>query len=342
MMEAVLGRTGLRVNKDGFGALPVQRTGKDEAVVLLRRALDGGINFFDTARGYTDSEEKLGAAFAGRRNDFTLATKTPAKTAEEFWRNLETSLEKLKTDHIDIYQFHNPGFCPKPGDGTGLYEAMVEARRQGKIRFVGITNHRLAVAREAIDSGLYDTLQFPFNYLSDEKEQAMVRYCEEKNLGFICMKALSGGLITDVSVSRAWLADFKNAVPIWGIQRESELDALFAAQRSAPQGAVLSAEQRRRIDADRAELADNFCRACDYCQPCPAEIQISTCARIFLLLRRMPTKGFLTEDFKKEMGKIEDCVHCNHCKDNCPYGLDTPALLRLNLEEYRKFLALPA
>ncbi|GHV72893.1 aldo/keto reductase [Spirochaetia bacterium] len=339
MLEAILGRTGLRVNKDGFGALPVQRTSMEEAIVLLRRALDGGFNFFDTARAYTDSEEKLGAAFGGRRNDFILATKTQAKKAEDFWKDLETSLRNLKTGHIDIYQFHNPGFCPKPGDGTGLYEAALKAREQGKIRFIGITNHRLAVAREAVESGLYDTLQFPFNYLSDEKEQGLVQYCEEKNVGFICMKALSGGLITDVAASRAWLADFKNAVPIWGIQRENELDALFAARKGEPHGGpVLSAEQRRRIETDRAELAGHFCRACDYCRPCPAEITISTCARMFLLLRRMPYQQFLAEGFQKEMAKIENCIHCGHCKDNCPYGLDTPALLERNLADYREFL----
>jgi aryl-alcohol dehydrogenase-like predicted oxidoreductase len=336
MLEATLGRTGLRVNKDGYGALPVQRTGKKEAAALLRRALDGGINFFDTARGYTDSEEKLGAAFAGRRNEFFLATKTMAKNGDEVAEHLETSLAKLGTDHIDIYQFHNPPFCPKPDDGTGLYEAALKAREQGKIRFIGITNHRLAVAREAIDSGLYDTLQFPFNYLSDGKEQALARGCEEKNVGFICMKALSGGLIADVAASRSWLADYKDAVPIWGIQRESELDALFAAQKSP---VMLSGAQQRRIDADRAELAGNFCRACDYCQPCPAEIPISTCARMFLLLRRMPPDRFLTPEFEKEMNKIDNCLHCDHCKRHCPYGLDTPTLLRKNLEDYREFRA---
>jgi aryl-alcohol dehydrogenase-like predicted oxidoreductase len=336
MMEAVLGRTGLRVNKDGYGALPVQRTEKKAAVALLRRALEGGINFFDTARGYTDSEEKLGAAFEGRRSGFVLATKTPAKNGEDLAGHLETSLHMLKTDYIDIYQFHNPPFCPKPEDGTGLYEAALKAREQGKIGFIGITNHRLAVAREAIESGLYDTLQFPFNYLSDEKEQALPLLCAENNVGFICMKALSGGLITDVAASRSWLADFKDAVPIWGIQRENELDALFAAQQGP---AVLSPEQRRRIEADRAELAGNFCRACDYCQPCPAEIPISTCARMFLLLRRMPPDRYLTPEFAKEMDKIDDCLHCDHCKDHCPYGLDTPALLRKNLEDYRKFRA---
>jgi predicted aldo/keto reductase-like oxidoreductase len=172
--------------------------------------------------------------------------------------------------------------------------------------------------------------------LSDEKDIALVKLCAEKNTGFVCMKALSGGLITDIAAARAWLAGFPNAVPIWGIQRESELDALFGA-REKP--AVLSPEQNARIAKDREELSGNFCRACGYCLPCPAEIDIPTAARMFLLLRRMPFQQFLTERTEKEMAKIEDCRHCDHCKKHGPYGLDTPALLARSLENYRQFLA---
>ena len=149
------------------------------------------------ARAYTDSEAKIGYGLSDVREQIYIATKTAAKTAEDFWKDLETSLSTLKTDYIDIYQFHNPSFCPKPGDGTGLYEAMLEAKRQGKIRHIGITNHRLSVAQEAIDSGLYEVLQFPFCYLASEKDLAIVEACKEKNIGFIAMKALSGGMITD-------------------------------------------------------------------------------------------------------------------------------------------------
>jgi aryl-alcohol dehydrogenase-like predicted oxidoreductase len=340
MMKTTLGRTGLTVNKDGFGVLPLQRATMDEAVRILNRALDGGINYYDTARAYTDSEEKIGRALASRRGEFILATKTTAATVEGFWRDLETSLTNLKTDHIDIYQFHNPPDYPRPGDatrggGAGLYEAMVAAKEQGKIRFIGITNHRLPVARAAVESGLYDTLQFPFSYLSDEKDAGLVNLSAEKNMGFICMKALSGGLITDVAAARSALAAFPNAVPIWGIQRESELDALFAAQKLP---AVLSEEQKTRIAKDRAELTGNFCRACGYCLPCPAEIAIPTCARMFLLLRRMPAAPLLSAETQREMAKIPDCRHCDHCKDNCPYGLDTPTLLARNYEDYQKAL----
>ena len=154
MTNVTLGRTGITVNKNGFGALPVQRVSMEEAVKILRKAYEGGITFFDTARAYTDSEEKLGNALSDVRSHICLATKTMSTTVDGFWKDLETSLTLLKTDHVDIYQFHNPSFCPKPEDGTGLYEAALKAKEQGKIRFIGITNHRLAVAQEAIGSGL--------------------------------------------------------------------------------------------------------------------------------------------------------------------------------------------
>ena len=204
MSEVILGRTGITVNKNGFGALPIQRITKEQAAALLQQAYEGGITFFDTARAYTDSEEKLGYALSHVRSHIYLATKTAAQTADGFWKDLETSLKLLKTDCVDIYQFHNPAFCPKPGDESGLYDAALKAKEQGKIRFIGITNHRLSVAREAIDSGLYDTLQFPFCYLATEKELALVEGCREQNMGFIAMKSLSGGLITNAAAAYAY------------------------------------------------------------------------------------------------------------------------------------------
>ena len=178
-----LGRTGLVVEKQGFGCLPIQRISKAEAVELLHRAYDGGMNYFDTARAYSDSEEKVGAAFAGMRDRVILATKTAAQTADGFWKDLESSLRALGTDHIDVYQFHNPAFCPRPGGADGLYDAALEAKRQGKIRHISITNHRLAVAHEAIGSGLYDTLQFPFSYLSGAQELELVEKCRAADMG---------------------------------------------------------------------------------------------------------------------------------------------------------------
>lgn len=322
------------VSKNGFGALPVQRVEKDAACKLLRRAYESGINYFDTARAYTDSEEKLGEALHDVRENIIISTKTMSTTVEGFWEQLKTSLSKLQTDYIDIYQFHNPSFCPKPGDGTGLYEAMLEAKEQGLIRHIGITNHRLAVAEEAVRSGLYETLQFPFSYLANEKEEALVRLCEEHDVGFICMKALAGGLITHSDVAYAYLAQFPVA-PIWGIQRESELDEFLSYNDNPP---TLTPERLAYIEQERRDLAGDFCRGCGYCMPCPVGIEINTCARMSLLLRRSPTAGNLSEKGQAMMKKIENCLHCGQCSAKCPYGLDTPALLQKNYEDYKTFL----
>lgn len=335
MTQVTLGRTGLTVNKNGFGALPIQRISREQAAFLLQKALDNGIDFFDTARAYTDSEEKIGFALSDRRSRFILATKTAARTADGFWSDLHTSLKNLKTDYVDILQFHNPAFCPRPGDGTGLYEAILQAREEGKVRFLGLTNHRLAVAREALRSGLYDTLQFPFNCLSAPDEVRLVQDCKAQNIGFISMKALSGGLIVSSAAAYAFQAQYDNALPIWGVQRESELDEFLSYMEAPP---ALTPELQAVIDRDRRELAGDFCRGCGYCLPCPAQIDIPNCARMSLLLRRSPAEGYLTPEGQAAMARIDGCVHCNHCADHCPYGLNTPELLRRNYEDYKTFL----
>ena len=335
MTTVTLGRTGITVNKNGFGCLPIQRIGKEEAAFLLRKAYRNGIRFFDTARVYTDSEEKVGYALKDVRSEIILASKTPSKTPEGFWKDLETSLSLLQTDYLDIFQFHNPDFCPKPGDGTGLYECMAEAKKQGKIRFIGITNHRLPLATEAVESGLYDTLQFPFSYLASEKDKQLVDLCREKNVGFICMKGLSGGLITRSDAAYAFLNEFDNALPIWGIQRESELDEFLSYQENPP---MMDEEMAALIAHDKQELAGEFCRGCGYCLPCAAGIDIPTAARMSLLLRRSPSAAHLTPQAQEKMFRIENCVHCGHCTSHCPYGLDTPSLLLRNLADYKTFL----
>ena len=334
-MEMIrLGRTGLLVTKKGFGALPVQRVDMDTAAVILRKAYDNGINYFDTARAYSDSEEKIGKALADVRENIIISTKTMTKTVEGFWADLEKSLKKMKTGYIDIYQFHNPPFCPKPGDGSGLYEAMLEAKAQGKIRHIGITSHSLAIAQEAVESGLYETLQFPFSYLASEKEEALVHLCKENDVGFICMKALAGGLITRSDVAYAYLAQFPVA-PIWGIQKEWELDEFLSYNENPP---ALTEERLAYIAKEKEELAGEFCRGCGYCMPCPVGIEINNCARMSLLLRRSPAAGHLSEAGQAKMKKIEDCIECGQCAAKCPYGLDTPNLLKKNYEDYKTFL----
>lgn len=330
-----LGKTGITVNKNGFGALPIQRISKEEAVHLLRKAYDRGIRFFDTARFYTDSEQKIGCALHDVREQVFIASKTMCKQAQDFWDQLHASLHGLNTKYLDLYQFHNPAFCPKPGDGSGLYEAMLEAREKGLIRHIGITNHRLSVAHEAIASGLYETLQFPFSYLSTEKELELVQLCKEHQMGFIAMKGLSGGLITNSAAAYAFLAQFGNVLPIWGVQKETELDEFLSYIENPP---VLNEELAAVIEKDRKELAGDFCRGCGYCMPCPQGIEIPTCARMSLLIRRAPLTVYLNEENQRKMARIHSCIHCNHCSSHCPYGLDTPALLEENLRDYEDFL----
>ena len=285
MDMVTLGHTGITVNKNGFGALPIQRVSQEDAVALARKAYKAGIRFFDTARAYTDSEVKLGEAFDGIRSEVYIATKTAAQNAEDFWKDLHTSLTNLRTDYVDLYQFHNPAFCPKPGDGSGLYEAALEAKEKGMIRHIGITNHRLSVARAA---------------------------------------------------AYAFEAQNDGVLPIWGVQREKELDEFLSYIDNPPR---MNEELKAVIDHDRAELCGEFCRGCGYCMPCPAGIEINNCARMSLLLRRSPSAAQLSPEGQAKMKKIEGCLHCNQCKAKCPYGLDTPALLARNYEDYKRVLA---
>ena len=331
MTKIQLGSTGITIEKNGFGCLPIQRLTKEEAARLLRKALDGGMNYFDTARAYSDSEEKLGYAFKGIRDRLVIATKTMAQTAEGMRKDLETSLKTLGTDYIDVYQFHNPAFCPKPGGEDGLYDAALEAKKQGKIRHIAITNHRLAVAREAIDSGLYALLQFPYSYLSGPQEQELVEMCERAGMGFVAMKGMAGGLLRDGTAAAAFMAQQPIVVPIWGVQHEWELDQFLACVKQTP---AMTAEYQAVIERDRAELCGDFCRGCGYCMPCPMGIEINSCARMSLMLRRAPAAGWLSERWQGEMKKIEDCLHCGQCAAKCPYGLDTPRLLQDNYRDY--------
>ncbi len=336
MSTVTLGTTKITVEKNSFGALPIQRISKEEAVKLLRKAYEHGVTFYDTARFYTDSEEKVGEAFRGMREKVYIATKTGAENAEQFWKDIHTSLTNLQTDYIDIYQFHNPSFCPKPGDGTGLYEAMLEAKEKGMVRHIGITNHRLNIAHEAIESGLYETLQFPFCYLASEKDIELVEACEKAGMGFIAMKALSGGLITNSAAAYAYLAQYDNVLPIWGVQREAELDEFLSYIDNPP---VMNEELATVIEKDRQELLGDFCRGCGYCMPCPVGIEINNSARMSLMLRRAPSKNWLTEEWQAKMKLIEKCLHCGKCKSKCPYGLDTPSLLQKNYQDYCEILA---
>ena len=338
MAQITLGSTGIRAEQNGFGALPIQRDDTETAVAILRRAYEGGMRFFDTSRAYTDSEEKIGLAFGDMdiRNELIIATKTMSRTPEGIREDIETSLRLLKTDYVDIYQVHLAPECYLPGDGTGIYETMEELKKEGKIRHIGLTAHSLKVAHDCIDSGKYETLQFPFSYLAGEPELELVRKCKEKNMGFIVMKALAGGLITNAAAAYAYIAKFDNAMPIWGVQHMWELKQFLAFMEEEP---VLTEELQAVIDKDRAELCGDFCRSCGYCMPCPEGIEIRQVARMSLLLRRSPHKPYLTEEWQEKMKKTENCTACGKCKKKCPYGLDIPTLIKKNYEDYQKIVS---
>ena len=335
MKQIVLGKTGITTPQNAFGALPVQRVDMNMAVKLLRRAYEGGMTFFDTARAYSDSEEKLGEAFDGMRDKIFISSKTQAKTPEEVWSDLETTLKNLRTDYLDIFQFHCAGVCYRPGDGTGMYEAMVEAKKQGKIRHIGITAHLIGVAEDIVKSGLYETLQFPFSYLANEREIKLVEDTEKAGMGFIAMKGLAGGLLTNSKACMAFMSKY-NALPIWGIQREEELEEWLSFFN---EDIEMTDEIAAFIEEDQKSLQGDFCRGCGYCMPCSVGIQINNCARMSQLIRRAPSANFLGEEWQGLMGKIEDCIDCGLCKSKCPYGLDTPNLLRKNLADYKDILA---
>ena len=331
-----LGRTEITTPQNAFGALPVQRCSMDTAVQLLRRAYEGGMTYFDTARAYSDSEEKIGEALSDVRDKIFIATKTMGRDTESVKRQLDDSLKNLRTDYIDVYQFHCVEQCYKPGDGTGMYELMEDLKSQGVIRHIGITAHKIGIAEEIVESGLYETLQFPFSYLSGEREERLVNRCREQDIGFVCMKGLAGGLITNSRAAFAYTAQFDNALPIWGIQRMSELLEWLSYMDEPP---VMDEELKAFIEKDRQELTGDFCRGCGYCMPCPQGIQINQCARISLMLRRAPSASWLDDHWQAEMKKVETCINCRRCASKCPYELDTPELLKKNLEFYNKVLA---
>ncbi|MCI8582172.1 MAG: aldo/keto reductase [Dorea sp.] len=336
MKQITLGTTGITVPQNAFGALPIQRVDFETAKTILLRAYEGGMRFFDTARAYSDSEEKLGYALSDLRENIYIATKTAAKTPEDFKAHLETSLKFLKTDYIDIYQFHMADTCWRPGDGSGMYECMLEAKKQGKIRHIGVTAHKLDVAKECIESGLYETLQFPLSYLSSEKDLELVRMCREHNMGFIAMKALAGGLISNSKAAFSYMAQFDHVLPIWGIQRMAELEEWLSYMENPP---VMDEKLRQFIEDEKTELIGDFCRGCGYCLPCPAGIPINNCARMSLMVRRAPSAAWLNETWQENMKKIENCLECGQCSSRCPYELDTPNLLKKNYEDYKNILA---
>ena len=334
MKTIILGKTGLEVTKTAMGCLPVQRCEMNYAVKLLRTAYERGITYFDTANAYTDSEEKIGKALSDVRDRIVISTKSAAQDKAGVLSHIENSLRMLKTDYIDLFQFHQVQSVPDPNDPNGAFAGALEAKRRGWIGHIGVTSHRVNVAEECIASGYFETLQFPFSYISSERDLALADKCREANMGYIAMKGLAGGLLTNTRACQAFMNSYPNVVPIWGIQRLEELEEWVSLGEADVE---MDEELSDFIKKERQELSGSFCRSCGYCMPCPVGIEIRNCARMNMLLRRSPWQQYMTEEWQQKMAKIDDCLECRRCSSRCPYQLDTPNLLKYMLKDYREF-----
>ena len=331
-----LGKTGLTVTRPAMGCLPIQRCSVEEAVSILQKAYEGGIRYFDTANAYTDSEKKIGLALSDVRESIVISTKSAGTDKNTVLSHIENSLKMMKTDYIDLFQFHQVQSVPDPDDPEGAYAGALEAKRRGWIRHIGFTSHRVDVAEQCIASGNFETCQFPFSYISGERDLALADKCREAGMGFIAMKGLAGGLLTNARACHAFMNCYDNVVPIWGIQKPEELEEWLAVAKEDP---VLDDELNSVIRKDREELAGTFCRSCGYCMPCTVGIEIRNCARMNMLLRRSPWQQYMTDEWYAKMQKINDCINCRKCVSKCPYGLDQPSLLKYMLKDYNEFYA---
>ncbi len=320
MEYVTLGKTGLRISRLGFGGIPIQKIDAAGTRKLAERMAAAGINYIDTARSYTVSEELLGQALEGLRDRFVLATKSMARTKEAMAADVETSLRNLRTDYIDLYQFHNPPMKDldtiiAPG---GALEALMEAKEQGKIGHIGITAHSLAVFERAVSLPWVETIMFPYNIVESQGSRLM-EACAEKNIGFIDMKPLAGGAIEDARLAMRFVCSNPNVtVVIPGMYAEEEIEQ---NQKAVEDTRPLTEAELKKIETVRAELGTSFCRRCNYCAPCTVGIDIPG---VFLMegyLRRYGLEGWARQRYGSFQVKASACVECGVCETRCPYEL---------------------
>lgn len=333
MEYRTLGRTGLRISRLGFGGIPIQRIDAEGVKSLVHRLSDAGINYIDTARGYTVSEEYLGYALEGIRDRFVLATKSMARTKETMAADIAKSLQNLRTDYIDLYQIHNPSpeqlqQVVSPG---GALEALEEARAAGKIGHLGVTAHSLETFRMALDLDWVETVMFPYN-LVETQGKALIQECAEKNIGFICMKPLAGGAIADASLAlRYVLSDPNVTVVIPGMAEEAELSQnLAAADNPAP----LSPDELAAAQQIRRELGNQFCRRCGYCAPCTVGINIPGAFLFQGYLRRYGLADWGKSRYEALVVKASACIQCGACEARCPYSLPIRQMLKTVAQDF--------
>lgn len=333
MQYVTLGKTGLCVSRIGFGGIPIQRIEKEEAPALIDALIENGINYIDTARGYTVSEEWIGAAIDGRRDKFILATKSMARDKEGMARDIETSLRNLRTDHIDLYQVHNPSMDQldtviAPG---GALEALMEAKAAGKIRHIGITAHAIAVFERALELDWVETVMFPYNIVESQCEQ-LLPVCREKNIGFIAMKPLAGGAIEDGEAAMRYIAANELVtIAIPGMYNADEVRQNAAAGANSE---PLNEDELARVAKIKSELTGNFCRRCNYCAPCTVGISIPSVFLFAGYLERYGLADWAKGRYDSMKVKASACIGCGKCEPRCPYGLPIRQMLKKAAQEF--------
>jgi len=337
IMETVrLGKTGMTVSRLGFGGIPIQRATEETSIAVVRRCLDLGINFIDTAEVYTTSEARIGKAIAGRREEIILATKSLARDREGMEKHLQQSLKRLDVEQIDLYQFHQVGDLKALEtvlDRNGPMAALEAARSKGQVKHIGITSHSLDTAKEAVKTGRFETVQFPFNFIECEAADELIPLAREHDVGFIGMKPLAGGALDNVNLAFKYLLQFPEVVPIPGIQENREIEEIVRVLEGSHQ---LTEEEQREIQRLRQELGSSFCRRCDYCQPCDEGIMISMALTGRGYLTRAPSEWFFSGPFADILGKAAGCTECGECEDRCPYHLPIREMLSEQVEWFKQ------
>jgi hypothetical protein len=334
-MEMVrLGRTNMMVSRLGFGGIPIQRLPEENAVAVVKRCLDLGITFLDTANGYTTSEERIGKAIAGRRHKVILATKSGARNREDLEKHLKLSLKRLGVDYIDLYQFHGVNDFKSldavlaPG---GLMPVVEQAKEAGLIRHIGITSHQMDVAKKAVLSDRFETIMFPFNFLTPEAADELFPQCLEHDVGFIDMKPMAGGMVDNASIAFKYLRRFQEVVMIPGIEKIQEIEEISAIFEGSTEMTQTELQEMERI---KNELGARFCHRCDYCQPCEAQIPISAVLACRSFYKRLPSEGFFGGFVAPAMAKATECVDCGECEERCPYHLPIREMIKEQAEWY--------